>query len=373
MAVIIIGAVPPPYNGMTVYTQMLLDGLREVGTELVWVDNSDHRDLSNIGRLDLENVHVALKTAARLVRASVHPGANILHLPIAQARLPFVRDGVLILLGRLLGLKVVIHMHGSSFDVFYQNQKRLMRWLVRRTLRVCVLVIVLTPRLRGQFDGLVPPDRVVTLSNAVPEVLSESQVIRKHREARRGPIRIGFLGALFPSKGALDLVEAISRLGLKPLAAARFTLAGNQSEQYGLENRMMRQRVEQLAGMGIEISIAGPVSGEHKAAFFSHIDVLVLPSYDEGQPLVVLEAFSAGCAVVCTDVGGLPETVTDGRNAIMVRPGAVDDLADAMWRLIVDPEFTVQMGVTARDTWQELYQPTVHAKKMASLLIAHGA
>jgi glycosyltransferase involved in cell wall biosynthesis len=73
-------------------------------------------------------------------------------------------------------------------------------------------------------------------------------------------------------------------------------------------------------------------------------DVLVLPSYDEGLPLVILEALAHGVAVVCTPVGEIPAVLSDGVNARFVEPGDVPGIAAALQKLLSEPKLLEDLG-----------------------------
>jgi len=74
----------------------------------------------------------------------------------------------------------------------------------------------------------------------------------------------------------------------------------------------------------------------------------ILPSYDKGLPYVIIEALASGLAVVASDVGGIPDAVRDGVNGILIKPGATDQLADAIRRLSADAEYRRELGERAR-------------------------
>jgi glycosyltransferase involved in cell wall biosynthesis len=83
-------------------------------------------------------------------------------------------------------------------------------------------------------------------------------------------------------------------------------------------------------------------------------DVFVLPSYNEGLPMAMLEAMAWGLPPLCTPVGSIPEYVTSGVNGVMVQPGNVPELANAIQQLATDGAARVRMGQAARKTIEPL-------------------
>jgi glycosyltransferase involved in cell wall biosynthesis len=92
--------------------------------------------------------------------------------------------------------------------------------------------------------------------------------------------------------------------------------------------------------------------------------VLVLPSHAEGLPMSVLEAFAACVPVICTPVGGLPEVVVDGANGLLVPPGDVSSLADAILRLLEDETFRARIAAGALSTWRLNHSIERYARRL---------
>lgn len=366
--VAVVGPVPPPYQGMTVYTRMLLDELAAEGVAVRWIDSSDHRDLSNMGRIDWENLWGAARTAFGILGCAGLERPRLLYLPIAQSTLPFVRDALHLLLGRLIGMRLVVHLHGGGFPEFYGAQTAPMRWLVRRTLDACSAIIVLTPALMAQFDGVVHRPVIHVVANAVAPVLEDSRIEARYADVADRPIRVSFLAAITGPKGAVDFVRAIELLPDNVRSRAEFVIAGNRDGNFAEDYETVAGAVERLRGEDLSITLDGVVDPDAKPGFFADTDVFVLPSHREGQPLVILEALSAGCAVVSTRVGGIPETLGDGESGLLVDPGDVAALAGVLRELIDGPDRVVGLGRAGRELWERRYQPRVHGATMSGVL-----
>ena len=84
-------------------------------------------------------------------------------------------------------------------------------------------------------------------------------------------------------------------------------------------------------------------------AYFRLFDIFVLPSLFEGLPVSVIQAMAAGCPVVATNVGGVPEVVENGVTGLLVAPGRPDELSAALRRLIADPALRTLMSERGRE------------------------
>jgi glycosyltransferase involved in cell wall biosynthesis len=131
-----------------------------------------------------------------------------------------------------------------------------------------------------------------------------------------GPV-VGFVGRIQPSKGVLDLVQAMGRVD------ARLVVVGDGHGSYADEVRR---------AAGERVTFTGPVDDARPLMHW--FDLLALPSHREAFGTVAAEALAAGTPVVATRSGGVEEYVVPGRNGELVMPGDVDALADAIQRML---------------------------------------
>jgi glycosyltransferase involved in cell wall biosynthesis len=225
------------------------------------------------------------------------------------------------------------------------SSQQIMGWETRRgemlnrvTARWCSAVVGVSrnvARYLVQRVGI-PAEKVVTIYNCVDVDAfgADTEVARP----RRGAV-IGSIARLDPAKDHPTLFHAF-RLVLAARPDARLVLAGAGSE---------RERLEALAGsLGIRDSVeflghVGDVRTVH-----DRLTLYVQSSHVEGMPVAVLEAMAAGLPVVATRVGGNEEAVLDGVSGILVPPRSAHDLADALVRLLNDPEGARRMAGEGR-------------------------
>ncbi len=151
---------------------------------------------------------------------------------------------------------------------------------------------------------------------------------------------IGAAGRLSPEKGYGVFVEAAAAL-VRDCPDVGFVHFGDGPLRAELE-----QRVERL-GLGGRFVFAGFRTDLHRV--YRHLDLFVLPSYTEGLPVVVLEAFASGVPVVATAVGGTPEVVADGENGRLVPAGDPAALARAIALTLADADAASAMGRRGRE------------------------
>ncbi len=247
------------------------------------------------------------------------------HVNMAE-RLSLVRKCGVIVTCHVLGIPVVLHLHAAQLHRTWPAMPALARAVVRRVFALPACCIVLG-RESAQFvrrDLQVPSERIEVVINGVPEPARLAT-----GSPQSAPPRLLFAGNLSARKGVPELLRA---LALAPLATVplQLTLAGG-GDVSGY------QALAQALGLGQRVRFEGWAEQAQVARLMAESDMLVLPSHDEGLPLVILEALACGLPVVCTPVGEIPHVLTDGMHACFVSPGDVKGLARTLADLLADP------------------------------------
>jgi glycosyltransferase involved in cell wall biosynthesis len=346
--VLVLGATPPPYNGMSVATNLVLSGL-EGRVPFVHLDTADRRNLSNLGRLDWTNIRLAMWHGLKCCFLLLRRRPSIVYVPISQATLPFLRDCLFLVPARLFRKLIVVHLHGSYFQQFYRQSSGCLRWLIRFTLADACRAIVLGDSLTTVFDGIIPQDRIRVVPNGIPDYVNGG-----YREMKpQKPRRVLFLATLTSEKGIFDVLRAIPRV-LQNVCDCVFTFAG---EWFRSSEKAMADRLAKDLGVAGHLEFTGPVGPQTKHKLFLSSDVFVFPPNHpyEGHPFVILEAMCAGLPIVTTKTGCVEETVKDGVTGFIVERNNPTAVADGIIRLLKDEELRTRMGAAARNRFLSMY------------------
>lgn len=338
----------------------VLEGLRRIDLLAAHLDTSDRRPIYTTNRVDLTNVVLAIRHAAGLAMLlRRHRGARVL-VPISQGRWGFLRDAVLIALARLARRRVTLHLHGGLIDTFHAEAPRWERWLIRRTLAEVEEAWVLTEAHVGIFDGLIASERVRVLENTSEDIGAGSV-----READQGELRLLFLSNLFPEKGPIDLIDALDALGDRARGIS-LRLVGEARPEIAAE---VERRGAALAPRGVRVEYRGVRVDGEKLAEYRWADAFALPSRypPEGQPIVLLEAMSAGLPIVASDHSGIPWTVRDGIEGLIVPAGDVSALGEAVARLREQPGLARDLAAGSRRRYEEAYTNEAFYRGLAEL------
>lgn len=369
MPLVVIGASPPPVHGVAIMTGQLLSALRQLGACAGHLDIRDPRPITTLGRLDVRNVTLGLRHAWQLNRmlARDRNGAGV-HISVSQVTWGFIRDAVFVAIVRLRRRPLYIHLHGGLLATFYRGSGAPMRWLIRRVLHQAHQAWVLTPSLRSQFHGLVAEERVHCVPNVVDDPLLGGSPAFSNRPKDATALRILHLSNLIPEKGCFDLLTALRLLGAES-ADWEVRFVGTAAPT--VEERLRREIAALTEAGAARVSLLGEITGTPKNAQYQWADVFAYPTQypPEGQPLVLLEALGAGLPVLATRWAGIPDTVQDDHEGLLVEPGDANALAEALLRLSREPDFRKALSINARVRYENCYRPERLVLDLPQLLV----
>ena len=283
------------------------------------------------GSILLSPAYLAL-TMARAAGRRLAGRADVLHINLGQDGSTY-RKLALALSARLVGLPYILHLHGAGYREFWDGAPPRLAAAIRSMFERAAAVVVLGRVWSDYVQAKTARVRPVIIPNATlpPEALPD-------RRARVAPPRILFLGEIGPRKGTPDLIRALAKIKGRPWSA---TIAGN-----GEIASARREAAEQ--GLQDRIDFPGWLGPKAVVAQLLDADVLVLPSYEENQPMSVIEGMAYGLPVVATPVGAVPEILEDGVSGLLHAPGDVDRLATLLDRVVDDPDLRETLGQAAR-------------------------
>lgn len=244
----------------------------------------------------------------------------------------FYKTSLYILFTRFIWRRpVVIHIHGSSFDKFLSDGGWILGFYQSFIINACQTIIVLSDYWRDVFKEEIGHGNVVVLPNSVNPELYEP---RKNKY-----FQVCFISNLIDRKGVGEFIEAIELILEGDSTSPQIAIGGIGPR---------RQDVENLAEKSAKISYHGYLSEKEKRELLCRSSVYVLPSRAEGLPISILEAMAAGNAIISTSVGSIPEVIDDN-SGILIEPGNINDLRDAILGLQNDEERVMEMGEKNRE------------------------
>ena len=268
-----------------------------------------------------------------------------------------------LLAARRIGIPVISVSRGWTGEslrvrIFEAIDRRILRWMDK-------VVCVSEAQAQKVYRGGVHEDNIVIIHNAIrPERFENSDPVYREQLRRMFPnppqLIVGAAGRLSPEKGFDVLIDAAAEVCTSQVEVG-FVLFGDGPLREEL------QRQIQLLGLDGRFILAGFRADLDR--LLPHFDLMVLPSFTEGLPNVVLEAFAAGIPVVATAVGGTPEIVEDGVSGYLTPAGDGKALSRQIVCLLVDDTRRRQMGEAGRQYVLKRFSFTVQAETYQQLFV----
>ena len=235
----------------------------------------------------------------------------------------FYRKCPYVFASKLFGRKVILGVHPSHFLQFYQDSHWTIHKLIHITLSLCDALGFVNTALCEEFTRIFPNKAIYHLRNPVnlTAFYPPNEPFQRQKQAL-------FLGAIMENKGVFDIIKAIPLI-LEKLPEMKFVFCGDH------RIKDLQQKVDE-ADLINSVDIRYWVGYKEKIELLQNSTMLLLPSYSEGFPIVILEAMACGLPVICSDVGGIREAVTDSVTGLFIRPGDIEGLVDKVVQLASD-------------------------------------
>jgi glycosyltransferase involved in cell wall biosynthesis len=258
--------------------------------------------------------------------------SNMLALPLAwMARVP---------------VRIATH-HGIVAGIPHWREN-LHAWMINNNIAQRIVAVSEMTRQKLLEEGI-KANRIVVIQNGIAPVPLEGvnkSEVRKEAGMGEDDLVLLAVGRLVYSKAHRVLIAAMPVV-LQKFPNAKVGICGDGVLRADLE--------AQIQSLGLSDSVKLLGESDHVAKFLASADVFVLPSLWEGLSIALLEAMSAGLPIISTKVEGVTEVIVEGGNGLLVPIENTDALADAIIRLLADPQLRRKMGAAAKAQVLDFY------------------
>lgn len=310
---------PAAGNHSTTQARLLAERLREDGYSVTAVSSKTSR----VGRL-LDVVYTIARDRNRI---------DILLVEVYSG-LSFILADVASRIGRMFGIPVVLALHGGSLPEFAQRHPVWLRRVINRG-RMVVAPSGFLANAIGRATGQV--------IRVVPNVLTNfpDEPSGGRRTSRPKMLWMRSFHDIYNPMMAIEVLALVK----EKFPDASLVMAGSDK---GLE-ASVREYAESR-GLTGSVIFPGFLSGEQKASEFSSATIYMNTNTIDNSPVSLLEAWAYGLPVVSTDVGGIPDLVTDGVNGLLVKSGDAVAMAEKISHLLESPALAESISRNARET-----------------------
>ena len=278
---------------------------------------------------------------------------NVVHIHMSYKG-SFTRKYLIHKLCKKHNIPDIIHLHGSEFKKWYDEVDDKKKEEIKTLLREANAFVVLGEKWNQAIKGIEPSTNTVVVSNTVH--IPEETV--KWAE----PFKILFLGVLIKRKGVHDLLKAVKLLK-DDLGTKKFKviIAGT-----GTEEEKLKDQAREL-GIDNVVDFIGWTDGNRKTKLLRECQLLVLPSYNEGLPVSILEAMSYGMPIIAADVGDIPSAITTEKNGYLINPGDYHDLSKKLESIIENPKLYIYLSNNSKKLAEMKYSDKEYFQSFSRL------
>ena len=230
-------------------------------------------------------------------------------------------------------VRIIYHVHSGEFHLFYATSDDKKKKKIKDLINNVDGLICLSAFWKDFFLEKFNPKKIKTIANIV-SIPSLQQSVKSDR------FEFLFLGYISESKGIWLLLDVLESLKDMLEGKIIFNIGGNG------EVEKLHELVKQKKLAGI-VNYIGWVSDEKKNQYLNQSDAYILPSYNEGLPISILEAMTYKLPIISTNVGGIPEVLKDKVNGLLIEPGSKKELKNALEFVINNTAEFKRFGVSS--------------------------
>jgi len=323
MKILFIAPIPPPVNGQSKASKVLLDALERHKHDVTIVNlskNSLKNGFNSIERL-FEVISILIKVWRK------RKNNDVIYLSLAESFFGNIRDIFIYVICYKYCAKICVHMLGGAGMKEMLSKKGFQQKLNCFFLKKIGGVIVEGPVSFEIFSNVIDKKKIHVVPNFAEDFLFVTDGEIKSKFSDKSIIQILYLSNLIPGKGYAELVDSYIELAEALKSQVNIIFVGGFESQMS-ENEFLG-KIKNYDGLNY---IGKFIDGEKKKELYSKSHVFCLPTYYsfEGQPISILEAYASGCVVITSNHGGIPFIFSDKKNGLLVDKKSILSIKQAI-------------------------------------------
>ena len=334
-----------PMESVSSVNKALIEGMKDL-YEFVSPSSNRHHGITTQARFNALNLIYMVKHTLLWLWALFWRRPQIAHYGLTTSW-ALEKGLFLLMLARFFGAKTIAHLHAGDFGEYLPRLSGWRRRFAMSQIAKLDAFVVLSEHWRGVVTEVTrfPREQMFVVSNPIDRSFENAAL---QLPIARCSHSVLSLSTMSRDKGVLDIMAA-ARIIRKEMSDFEIVLAGPEREPGILE---VVKGLIVAQGLEKQVILHPGVWGDAKVQMFRNTSIMLLPSYIENFPLVVLEAAAAGHAIITTPVGAVPEFFEDEVSALFIEPGNPEQLAGAILRLLKHPDESRRLAAAARQVFE---------------------
>lgn len=239
--------------------------------------------------------------------------------------------------------KIIVHIHGAEYLTFYNSLNNRKQKYIIKNLNKSDMIIALSEKWKYEFETKLKMKNVYVLNNGI----DTEDFQRSISNCIENQDKFLFLGRLGKRKGAYDLIEAIEELNQEGIKMKCYMVGDGEIDRF--KDIVCKKNLQE------SVEVIGWVGNNEKLNLLKKVSTVILPSYNEGLPMAILEGMACGKAIISTNVGAIPEVIVDNENGIIVEPGNIEQIKHAIKKIISNDENILKISLNNIKKIDQIY------------------
>lgn len=356
---------PPPVHGAAMVGQWIHDSkILNEEFETYYINPSVSNKISEVGKVNIIKILFFFKLLAKIIRTIIKIKPILCYYTPTSDGLGIYRDALTISMMRLLGRKIIIHLHNKGVKEY---SKKKLADIAYKIIFHNVKVILIAEELYSDIKMYVSKDNIYILPNGIPQTITTDQYekIISQRESNSESIRLLYLSNMMKEKGILVLLDACEMLkNLNISFTCNYVGNWGDITLDGFKEEIYKRNLQEY------IIISGPQYGSDKNKHLINSDIFIFPTYYHGETfgLVLLEAMEYGLPCISTYEGGIPSIINNGENGLLVKQKDAKELFNAIYKLINDKSKRCSMGNKGRYIYMKKFRLNIFENNLSQIL-----
>lgn len=356
--ILICGILPPPNFGHSMMYHMLMNSSFVNEFDITFL-NMSFWSYGKHKKVTIDKLLKLVKYYVQFVWLVITKRPEVVLYNMSFYKMPFLKDFIFCLTGKILGVPFVIHDMGQYLKELYDHSSWIGKKLVKWYTKHASASIIMGEKVRPVYEGFMPPEKLFIVPGCVEDTKDLDVPVWKRKDDE---VRVLYFSFMSESKGIYTAFNAVSKV-VSENSKVQFIFAGP------IESDQVRGCLDDLMKtFPNNVRYLGYIEGKEKRTeCFRNSDIFIFPTHRDVFGLVLLHAMAEGVPIVASREGTIPEIINDGESGFLFEKEDDGALCANIMRLVKESSLRGEFSIKGRERFQEYYTSDKYGERMVEV------